>query len=120
MTMALNLNPYVPLLDVGIATDLGLYGCLLTQGPAQPQLELFRLNHATPGQLPVLPLAAFVPGLAPGFRRWMNVPGASVAFVLVLTSAAARPEGLEDAIIMSHTQDLGSRHKVKSKGGAAS
>jgi len=62
------MDPYLDLdiliLDFGEAGSLSINGCLLAQGPTEPQLKLLRLHHAPPSQLPVLPLAAFVPGLA--------------------------------------------------------
>lgn len=60
----------------------------LTHLKSPPELKLRILGHALPGQLLVLQLGPFVPGLAPGSGGRMQSTNASVPLVLVLAALA--------------------------------
>ncbi len=76
---------------------------------AKPQVELRSLDHPQEGCSLVLELTAFFARLASGSGWVVNHSDSGVAFVLVLTTLAARPEGLDLAVVDGHTQDASFR-----------
>lgn len=77
-------------------------GSVLTEGPAQSKLELWRLRHAAPGQLLVLQLGPLVPGLTAGARGAVDEPDTSLGAVLVLAARPSRGKGLQLAVSCRH------------------